>query len=126
MSGLVAPKKMRGFRASEADCQSTIVAAARILGYRVLAIRPGMGKAGNWSTPIQGDPGYPDLTLAHPRAGVLHLELKRWPNKLETEQNRWGEMLISAGAVWMLWWVPEELDDLLAFLAERTMRKVGR
>jgi hypothetical protein len=116
------PRRLKGERASEKDCQQTIVQAAHLLGYRVLAIRPAIGKGGRYQSPIQGDAGYPDLTLAHPRAGVLFVELKRSPNRLELEQLRWRQALVEAGAVWRLVWVPEQLDAFCAELVARTAR----
>jgi hypothetical protein len=115
------PAIRKGERATEAACQATVVKWARILGYRVLAIRPASGgrRGGGFASPIQGDAGYPDLTLAHPRAGVLFVELKRRPNNLEPAQQEWRAALEAAGATWLLWWVPEELDELNADLAAR-------
>ena len=85
-----APKRMSGPRPSESDCQRTIVDAAATFGYRVLSIRPALNRRGDYRTPIQGDPGYPDLTLVHPVAGVHFVELKRWPNRLEPSQAHVG------------------------------------
>ena len=117
-----APKRRRGPRASEADCQRTIVEAAHVLGYRVLAIRPALNRKDHWQTPIQGDAGYPDLTLVHPVAGVIFAELKRRPNRLEPAQGVWGRCLLDAGARWLLVWVPEELDAFCQSLADWTRR----
>lgn len=114
----VAPKRQPGERATEKQCQETIVAWAQWLGYRVLAIRPAFSR-GKYSSPIQGDPGYPDLTLVHPRAGVLFVELKRAPNQLEHDQIAWRQALTHAGVVWRLVWVPEQLAAFNAELAER-------
>jgi hypothetical protein len=111
-----------GVRALERDCQATVVEAAHLLGYRVLAIRPALTRQQRWQSPIQGDAGYPDLTLVHPTAGVLFVELKRGPNKLEPAQAAWGEALIAAGAVWRLVWVPEDLDRFCQELADRAVR----
>ena len=114
-----APPRQRGDRASERDCQQTIVDAAHLVGYRVLAIRPAVGRSARWQSPIQGDAGYPDLTLAHPIAGILFVELKRSPNRLELPQLRWRQALLDAGATWRLVWVPEELDAFVQELADR-------
>jgi hypothetical protein len=112
-----------GVRATERECQATVVDAAHLLGYRVLAIRPAIGRGHKWESPIQGDAGYPDLTLVHPRTGVLFVELKRPPNRLEPAQRAWGEAFIAAGAVWRLVWVPDELDQFIQELADRTQRE---
>ena len=115
-----APKRKRGPRPSESDCQRTIVDAAHTFGYRVLSIRPALNRRGDYRTPIQGDPGYPDLTLVHPVAGVHFVELKRWPNRLEPSQALWGRALLDAGAHWHLVWVPEELDRFCQSIADWT------
>ena len=108
-----------GYAATEAQCQATIVAAARTTGWRVLAIRPALNRRGRWASPIQGDPGYPDLTLAHPRAGrVIFVELKRHPNRLEPNQAAWGDALHRAGADWRLIYVPDQLDAFCQELAD--------
>jgi len=112
------PPRSRGPRASERDCQQTIVDAARLLGYRVLAIRPSADQRGRWKSPIQGDPGYPDLTLVHPRAGVMFVELKRAPNRLEADQVAWRDAMRAANACWLLVWVPELLDEFCQLLAD--------
>lgn len=115
------PPLWRTERPTEAACQQTIVDAAHLLGYRVLAIRAASGgrRGGGWASPIQGDAGYPDLTLVHPRAGAVFAELKRAPNRLEPAQGLWGKALLAAGARWRLVWVPEEMqtfiDDLAAW-----------
>jgi hypothetical protein len=116
------PARLLGERASERDCQQTIVDAAHLLGYRVLALRPAVGRQGRWQTPIQGDPGYPDLTLVHPRAGVLFVELKRAPNRVELPQLRWRDAIRDAGAVWRLVWVPEQRGAFCQELADRAAR----
>jgi hypothetical protein len=77
---------------------------------------PAINARGHHMTPIQGDPGYPDLTLVHPVAGLIHAELKRHPNRLEPAQAMWGKALLTGGARWQLVWVPEELDSFLADL----------
>lgn len=120
-----APEYDRGERAEEKACQATIVKAARLLGFRVLAIRPAWGSRGKYSSPIQGDPGYPDLTLVHPTAGVMFVELKRHPNMLEPDQKAWAKALLDAGATWRLVWVPEQqqgfIDELIV-LSRRVRR----
>lgn len=120
-----APPRHKGERATEKDCQQTVVDAARMLGYRVLSIRPAFSK-GKWSSPIQGDAGYPDLTLVHPKVGVLFVELKRSPNKLEPEQIEWAGVLLDAGAQWRVVWVPEQLDGFLDELTQLARKKQRR
>lgn len=102
-------------RATEAECQTTIIEAARLVGWLVHHTRP--ARTGDrWSTPIAGDPGAPDLLLAHPRHGVWFVELKRRPNKVEPAQTRWLLTLgqhVRAAVVW----VPEDMPAFLRALA---------
>lgn len=104
-------------RPTEQQCQATIVAAAKTLGWRVHAERPAQGGKG-WRTPIQGHRGFPDLVLA--RAGeLLVVELKRKPNKVEPDQQVWLDELAHAGIDVRVVWVPEGMQSLLQRLAER-------
>lgn len=126
LAGIIrpAPPRWRTERPDERTCQQTIVDAAHLLGYRVLAIRPASGgrRGGGYGSPIQGDAGYPDLTLVHPRAGVIFAELKRAPNRLEPTQGLWGKALLAAGARWLLVWVPEEMQGFIDDLAAWSQR----
>lgn len=42
--------------------------------------------------------GFPDLVLAHPRRGVMFLELKTASGKLTADQRHWIATLTAAGA----------------------------
>lgn len=50
-------------RATEAQCQATIIDAATRAGWLVHAERPAQSGKGRWMTNIQGHPGWPDLAL---------------------------------------------------------------
>lgn len=111
-------------RATESQCQATIVAAALLAGWMVHAERPAQHQSGRWGTPIQGNPGFPDLVLLHPYHRLLwFVELKRKPNKVEPAQQRWHDALglldvEGQGVPWVqtsVVWVPEQMD---AFIAE--------
>jgi VRR-NUC domain len=105
---------------TEAECQATIVEAARIGGWLVHHARPARTGKG-WRTPLQGDPGFPDLVLCgHGR--VLVVEIKRKPNKVTPEQTRWLAALTEAGVDARLAWVPEQLDELCAELVAARAR----
>lgn len=107
-------------RPSELECEATILQAARAAGWRCHSERPAMNARGNWSTPIKGDAGFPDLVLIHPRRRLMIVaELKRWPNDIEHEQTVWRDMFLAAGITVHLWWVPEQLEAILAFLTGR-------
>jgi len=87
---------------SEAAFQSQVVELARLHGWLVQHTRP--AKVGDrWLTPIQGQPGFPDLVLAHHRRGVLFAELKTEKGRLSPAQRLWRDTLIDAGASWHLW-----------------------
>ena len=67
--------------------------------------------AKGWRTPIQGDPGYPDLTMA--RAGkVVWAELKSEKGKLSDAQIGWCSAI---GPVHV--WRPSDWDTVVEVLA---------
>ncbi len=104
----------------ERDCETTIIAAAQILGYRVHATRPARTQKG-WRTPIRGDAGFPDLVIAG-HGWVFFCELKRRGNKPTDDQWAWLDTLRAAGTYAGVSWVPDqqqELIDLLTRAAER-------
>ena len=103
-------------RATEAQCQATLIAAATRAGWRVHAERPAQVRTGRWATNVQGHTGWPDLALAHPDRGFLLVELKRKPNRIEPAQQAWHDLLRAAGIDVQVWWVPEELDARCAWL----------
>jgi len=104
-------------RPSEADCQRTIVEAARLAQWLVHAERPALRQSGKWSTPVQGDPGFPDLVLVHERRRMLlFVELKRKPNRLTSGQTRWLMALQAAGVWAQALYVPEQMTELLTLL----------
>ena len=106
-------------RLTEAQCQSTLIDAAKRGGWRVHAQRTALSKSGRHMTAIQGDRGFPDLVIAHPKRGVWFIEAKRRPNKVEPEQQKWLDVL---GADAVVAWVPERLDEWCEWLLNE---KVG-
>lgn len=114
---------MTATRATETQCQATIVAGAKTFGWRVHAERPAQGGKG-WRTPIQGHKGFPDLVLVRGRR-VMFVELKRKPNKVEPEQQEWLDDLAVAGVEARVVWVPEGMQTFLAELARRPMEGVA-
>lgn len=47
---------------------------------------------------MKGDPGLPDIILAHPRRGVLFIETKTRSGRLRDGQRLWADALAAAGA----------------------------
>ena len=73
---------------SESSFQRRVIALARQHGWMVHHTRPALRGSGRWSTPIQGDAGFPDLVLA--RSGVLWLvELKAAKGRVSEAQQEW-------------------------------------
>jgi hypothetical protein len=109
-------KKTQGMP-KEADYQRTIVAAAQVAGWLVHAERPAQTSHGRWLTNVQGRPGFPDLTLVHPKRQVmLFIELKRKPNKATHDQLLWLWSMRQCGVQAAVVYVPDQLDDFLRFL----------
>lgn len=81
---------------SEDEFQSQVLECAAINGWRLIHHRPARTVDG-WRTPMQGDPGFPDLVLA--RAGVvLFAELKREDGRLTPDQAKWLAEINGYGA----------------------------
>ncbi len=81
---------------SEAAWQLEVIDYAKGHGWICAHFRPARTEKG-WRTAMQGDPGYPDLTLAR-RGVVLMVELKRVGGKPSTNQRYWLEA--SNGYCW--------------------------
>lgn len=77
--------------ATEAEFQQAVVDYAHLMGWKVHHTRPARTDKG-WRTPIQGDAGYPDLTMAR-RGRIVIAELKSETGKLTREQAAWLEHL---------------------------------
>lgn len=85
---------------SEEDFQRWVIDVAHWHQWLVTHFRKVKLPSGRWGTPLQGDPGYPDLSLA--RAGVVILaELKTDVGKVEPAQSKWlQEIGPEHGRVW--------------------------
>ena len=79
----------------EHDLQSYISNAARANGWLVHHSRPGMMRSGKWATPLQGNPGLPDLILCKPPFLIL-AELKSQAGRVSQAQQQW---LLALGGV---------------------------
>jgi hypothetical protein len=110
------PQRKAGERATETQCQKTVFDAVKQFpGWLVHHGRPAPNGRGRFITPIQGKAGFPDLTMMHPGRGIaLFVELKRYPNDVEPDQMDWLLAMRHVGLDARIWWVPEDLDELVA------------
>jgi hypothetical protein len=106
-------------RPTEAQCQRTVVDAARAANWFIYHNRPSQTGGGRWHVALQGHGGFPDLVLVHAGARqIWFVELKRRPNRLGSDQQAWGAALEAAGGDWRVVWVPDELDLFCQLLAD--------
>ena len=76
---------------TESDFLTNIVALAHLSGWLVHHTRPARTTKG-WVTPIQGDPGLPDLILVKDRR-LIFAEVKAQRGRMSDGQIRWVGML---------------------------------
>lgn len=76
----------------ENDLLISVIDAAKTFGYTVYHARPAMNRRGVWSTPTQGDNGFPDLAMAR-KGQVIFAELKTEKGKVLIDQQNWLEEL---------------------------------
>lgn len=109
---------MANYGPTELQCEATIIEAARRFGWLVHGERPARAADGSYSTPIKGDPGWPDLVLV--RNGELIVrELKRLGNKPTQAQLDWLAALRLAGVDAEILVVPKDMDRFIEWLARR-------
>lgn len=108
---------------SEVAWQQQVLDLARLYRWRVHHCRPAADQSGRWSTPIQGDPGFPDLVLArHPR--VIFAELKTDHGVLTLTQMAWRDALGGRGVEWYVW-RPRDFEEVRDMLAPATTPTAG-
>lgn len=88
---------------TEAQFQSQVIEQAQLFGWLAYHPRKSVNQNGKWSTPLQGDPGFPDVVFAHPEKGTFFVEFKSEKGRLSENQKRWGDVLSSSGAAWFCW-----------------------
>lgn len=86
---------------SENDLQRAVIDTAKALGWLVHHDRPGRTNHG-WRTVVEGDAGYPDLTLCHFKHGVVFAELKGPRGTFTPEQQEWG-LALNKHARYEIW-----------------------
>lgn len=97
---------------SEDDLKARVIATAQLHRWRVHHSRPALDRRGRWRTPLEGDPGLPDLVLA--RAGVVLLaELKSDTGTVTDDQAKWLEQAGPQGRLWR----PRDWPAILAELS---------
>src|SRR3990167_8145577 len=100
---------------TEKAFQANVVDAARKLGWMVHHSRTAriLRKDGSafYATPLQGDPGAPDLLLVRGKR-VLQRELKTERGTLSDGQHEWRNRLLWAGADYAIW-RPSMMDAIV-------------
>lgn len=109
---------------TEAECQRTILDAARLCGWRCHAERTSRTASGGYATAIQGDPGFPDLVLVR-GINLLFVELKRdKTGRIGPGQNEWldaingicPDVAVNVNVRAFVLWVPSQMDQFIKAL----------
>ena len=95
---------------NESAFQQQIIELAKLRGWLVHHDRPAMDRRGRWASHVQGDVGYPDLTLAR-RGVVIFAELKAQGKKATEAQLEWLAALPGSH----LWW-PSDFEEIVRML----------
>jgi hypothetical protein len=101
-------------RQPEAAFLDSVLALARLRGWRCHHQRPAMTRHG-WRSPISGDAGWPDLVMARPPRLVL-AELKTARGRLSDDQRIWLELLAGCPGVEAHVWWPAQWAEIEAAL----------
>ena len=83
------PRPVDLINQTEKSFQSAIVDLAIIHGWHVHHALPAQIRPGVWRTHVMGNTGFPDLVLAHPKRGVLFVEIKTVRGRLTNGQKSW-------------------------------------
>jgi hypothetical protein len=94
-----------GVKISEKEFQRDVVKMASDLGWTHYHTVYAVG----------ADTGYPDLTLVHPRHGVIWLELKTYAGTVSWEQTQWIELLRESGQMAFIVY-PDVIDFIQSLL----------
>ena len=93
---------------TEAELQTRVLELARWHRWLAHHDRPARTRDG-WRTPVQGDAGYPDLTLAGHGRLVL-VELKSDRGRLDGAQETWRDALRRIAGIEYYVWRPKDWD----------------
>ena len=95
--------RSRAGQLTEKEFQQALCQLATLTGWRWIHFRTVRDHRNNYSTPLQGSAGFPDLVLVHPDLGVLFVELKTTKGRLSEHQTDWATDLLLAGAEYYCW-----------------------
>lgn len=103
-------------KGTEAQLERAVIDMARLMGYMVHGVRPAFRQSGEFSDPLKGDRGFPDLILVGNRR-IIYVELKSDKSYLAPEQKIWRDRLVAAGADYCVFrprnWSAGKLEQLL-------------
>lgn len=111
-------RKSANFNISEREWQNQVIQLAKLYKWKIHAERPARTKHG-WKTPIQGDPGFPDLVLVKQfgdQAVLIIAELKTEKGKISPQQRKWSDLLYLVQGVTMAIWRPSDFDEVRGIL----------
>lgn len=100
---------------SEDQFKDWLIDLAKLFKWLVHHDRPARTEKG-WRTPIQGDPGFPDLVLAR-RGRIIFAELKSEKGTLDPDQKIWLEHLDPSDEYEIYVWRPSDRREI-----EETLR----
>lgn len=98
----------------EADFQRQVLDLAHYLGWRSNHVRKSTVRQGKWATSTSCV-GWPDLTLWHPRRGIIFVELKAEKGRVSPAQHEVLESLAAAGGRTFTW-QPKDWPEIEAVL----------
>src|SRR5262245_51071700 len=94
-----------------------VLGLAKLFRWPVYHPRPARTRRGTWKTPMIGDPGWPDVSLArggdgHP-ARLILAELKSDHGVLSPGQREWLIILRQVPGVEAFVWYPSDWDEIV-------------
>ncbi len=87
---------------SEDDLLHSVIDLAHLTDWHAHHCRPAQVRDGKWVTPIQGDPGFPDLILAKPGRLVV-AELKSARGRVTPVQAEWLDAFAGTAVEVFVW-----------------------
>jgi len=87
----------------EREWQRMVLALAKQGGWIWHHELPSQRASGAWSTHKSGEPGFPDLVLAHHSGQVIFVELKAARGRTTAHQEMWLKLLKDAGCEVHVW-----------------------